>query len=172
MRLLAVALFCLFSVQACSQPQPASKEFTTFVLVRHAEKESDGTKDPDLTMDGKKRADALVAVLNETKIDAVYSTAFKRTKNTAAPIAEVKALSVLTYEAFKESVIDSMLVKHRGETVVLVGHSNSIPWTANYLLGEKRFSDFVDSDYNNLLLISVLEKGTASVIWLNFGSPK
>ncbi|NJN41660.1 MAG: histidine phosphatase family protein [Flammeovirgaceae bacterium] len=113
-----------------------------------------------------------MAVLNETKIDAVYSTAFKRTKNTAAPIAEVKALSVLTYEAFKESVIDSMLVKHRGETVVLVGHSNSIPWTANYLLGEKRFSDFVDSDYNNLLLISVLEKGTASVIWLNFGSPK
>jgi len=165
-----IVLLCFISAQACSQSQPAEKEFTTFILVRHAEKVSDGTKDPDLTMDGKTRANELVKVLNETKIDAVYSTAFKRTMYTAAPIAEANALTPVVYEAFKEPVMDSLLVKHKGETIVIVGHSNSIPWTANYLLGKKQFSDFEDSDYNNLLIVSVLVKGTANVTWLTYGS--
>lgn len=172
--ILAFAIISALLV-GCSQP-PAQQEqtppvITTFILVRHAEKADDGTKDPPLTEEGSIRANDLVRLLIETKIDAIYSTPYKRTQETVKPIAEAKGLSVLSYEPMKGEVMDSLLNVHSGGTVLVSGHSNTTPWVANYFLGSESFPNFEDSDYDNVMVLSIIEKGNAKVTWLNYGAP-
>src|SRR5437868_14039365 len=54
-------------------------------IVRHGEKASTGGNDPDLSVEGYKRADALAHILKESQITSVFGTQFKRTQHTAAP---------------------------------------------------------------------------------------
>ncbi len=142
---------------------------TTFILVRHAEKGDDGTKDPDLTETGNARAKRLAFLLGKTQVDAIYSTTYKRTRHTVAPLATSKGISVTEYDAFKAEAIDKMLNKHHGGTVVISGHSNNIPWIANYLTGEQTYKDFADTEYENVLIVTVIEKGkNTKVVWLSY----
>ncbi|HRG79877.1 MAG TPA: phosphoglycerate mutase family protein [Cyclobacteriaceae bacterium] len=159
-----IFLFLVLLTFSIAEAQP-----TTFILVRHAEKGNDGTKDPDLTDAGSQRAQVLANMLNKTQVDAIYSTAYKRTRNTVTPLATAKGLSVLPYEAFKTDEIDQILKKHTGGTVVIAGHSNNIPWIANYLTGKETYKDFADGDYDNVLIVTVVEKGkNAKVVWLSY----
>jgi 2,3-bisphosphoglycerate-dependent phosphoglycerate mutase len=145
-----------------------AQEVTTFILVRHAEKGNDGTKDPDLSEAGKNRAATLVKLLQEVKVDAIYSTNYKRTRNTVTPLAAEKKLTIASYDAMKGEEIDLMLNKFKGGTVVICGHSNTTPWVANYLSGTNQYKDFDDSDYDNVILIDVLEKGKVKATWLTY----
>lgn len=159
-----IFLFLLLVNLSLAQAQP-----TTFVLVRHAEKGNDGTKDPDLTEAGSQRAQVLANMLKKTQVDAIYSTAYKRTRNTVTPLATAKGLSLLEYEAFKTNEIDKILKNNSGGTVVMAGHSNNIPWIANYLTGKETYKDFADGDYDNILIVTVVEKGkNAKVVWLSY----
>jgi 2,3-bisphosphoglycerate-dependent phosphoglycerate mutase len=146
------------------------KAITTFILVRHAEKDlTQSTNDPDLSPEGKTRALNLVNMLKQTEIHAVYSTDFKRTRQTAEPVAGAKSLSLNLYDPRKNSDIDAMLQKHAGQTVLVTGHSNTIPTFANYLIGEEKYKPMGDGDYGNIIIISVTEKGkTAKVVWVNY----
>lgn len=146
----------------------AQSGITTFILVRHAEKISDGSDDPDLRPEGLQRAKDLVTLLDRSKVDAIYSTSFKRTRNTIVPLAEAKKLQVLSYDAFKAAPIEQMLKEHRGGTVVICGHSNNIPWIANFLTGDKQVADYDDTDYGNILIVSVVAPGQARVTWLRY----
>ncbi|MBS1978555.1 MAG: histidine phosphatase family protein [Bacteroidetes bacterium] len=141
---------------------------TTFVLVRHAEKSSEAGKDPALSEAGQQRAVRLAEMLKATKVDAVYSTPYQRTRSTVTPLAEQRGLPVQTYDALKGEAIDEMLQRHHGGTVVVCGHSNTIPWTANYLTGNKDLADFADNEYGNLLIVEVAEKGKSKVVWLKY----
>jgi 2,3-bisphosphoglycerate-dependent phosphoglycerate mutase len=146
----------------------AQSQVTTIILLRHAEKGNDGTKDPDLTPEGYQRAQRIVSLLSDTQVNAVYSTNYRRTRNTVQALANARGLDIQTYEPFKPEVISSIVEKHKGKTIVISGHSNTIPWTANLLLGEERFKDFSDTDYDNVLIVSVVEMGKNSVVtWLN-----
>lgn len=159
-----LGIFLLFCVSGWAQ-----SGITTFILVRHAEKISDGSDDPDLRPEGLQRSKDLVALLDRNKVDAIYSTSFKRTRNTIVPLADAKKLKVLNYDAFKAEPIEKMLKEHRGGTVVICGHSNNIPWIANFLTGDKQVADYDDTDYGNILIISVVSPGQASkVTWLRY----
>jgi 2,3-bisphosphoglycerate-dependent phosphoglycerate mutase len=118
---------------------------TTFILVRHAEKEATGT-DPGLTKEGEERAESLVKLLEKQNIDAIYSTNFNRTKNTIKPLAESKGLEVQLYEKQPD------ITRLKG-TVVICGHSNTIPALANLLIGKEQFETFDDKDFGNILII-------------------
>ena len=140
-------------------------QVTTVILLRHAEKgvESD---DPDLSPAGKNRAASLVDLLKKTKIDAIYYTPFKRTRNTVTPLAEARGLTVGSFNA-KMTDVEMLLAKHKGGTIVLCGHSNTTPATINYLTGNKdEYPAFADSEYGNLIVVSLTERGNAKVVWL------
>lgn len=163
-----LALLCSILVLATTFTV-AQKQITTFILVRHAEKGDDGTNDPDLKPEGVERAARLTQMLAETFVEAIYSTAFKRTLSTVAPLAAAKNLEVKIYDAFKEAEIEKMIRKHSGGTVVVSGHSNNIPWIANLLIGKEQYQPFKDNEYGNLLVVSVAEKGkVAKVTWLTY----
>jgi len=89
------------------------KAITTFILIRHAEKDlTQSTNDPDLSTEGKSHAARLVGVLMKTDIQAIYSTPFRRTQQTVEPLATAKAVQVIAYQANKTDEIDNMLKQH------------------------------------------------------------
>jgi len=136
MRSLAI-VFCFVCASTFAQ--------TTFILVRHAEKES-GTNDPGLSTEGQQRAIALAKILEQQRVNAIYSTNFNRTKSTVKPLADAKGIGIQTYD--KEPDLSKV-----SGTVVICGHSNTIPALANKLLGKDQFKNFEDSDYGNILII-------------------
>ena len=161
-----ITLFFLLVISSAAYSQQG---ITTFILTRHAEKGNDGTKDPELAQAGNERAQLLGKMLNETTVDAIYSTNYKRTRNTVTPLAQAKGITVVRYESFKAEEIDQMLKNYSGGTIVISGHSNDIPWIVNYLTGKEEYKTFEDTDYNNLIVVAVTEKGkTAKVTWLNY----
>ena len=148
----------------------AQNRGTTVILLRHAEKVTDGTKDPDLSDEGKKRAELLINIFSKTKIVAIYSTHFKRTESTVAPLALAHQLSVQNYDGGKPTEIDDIITKYQGGTVIICGHSNTTPALINYLTGHvDEFKTFNDTDYGNLVIVTVLQKGKeSSVTWLRY----
>jgi 2,3-bisphosphoglycerate-dependent phosphoglycerate mutase len=160
---LVIACALLLAVQVCRA------QITTFILVRHAEKATEGGSDPELKPEGVKRAELLAALFDKTKIDAIYSTDFKRTKSTVAPLALAKGLAVNVYSAMKLADLEKLLSVHSGGTIVISGHSNTIPEIANVLVGSKEFKQFADADYGNILIISATAVGKdAKVVWLRY----
>ena len=57
------------------------------VIVRHAEKATNGGNDPDLSSAGQARAEALARILKDSGITAIFTSEFNRTQETAAPTA-------------------------------------------------------------------------------------
>ncbi|MEO9872647.1 phosphoglycerate mutase family protein [Ekhidna sp.] len=146
-----------------------SQDQTTFILVRHAEKANDGTRNPPLNEDGKTRSANLSEMLVNQDIDALYSTPFKRTQETLQPIAEMKNLEVQEYDPYaKGEWLATLAEKHTGGTVMISGHSNTIPALANALLGNDTFSQFDESDYSNLIIIVAAEVGKGKLVRLKF----
>jgi 2,3-bisphosphoglycerate-dependent phosphoglycerate mutase len=143
---------------------------TTFILIRHAEKDlTQSTSDPDLSAEGKARATKLVTMLKQTPVDAIYSTEYKRTRNTVEPLAAARSLLVMSYSPMIKEDIDIMLTKHKGGTVVVCGHSNTVPQFINYLIGEEKYKPMGDGDYGDIIVVSVTERSkNAKVVWLKY----
>jgi 2,3-bisphosphoglycerate-dependent phosphoglycerate mutase len=163
-----ILLSLLVVVFICQWAWAQSSELTTFILVRHAEKGSDGTDDPDLKPEGQERAKKFASLFSNTTIDAVYSTKFKRTRNTVTPIAKAKAQDVQVYESMKPEFVDQLISKHSGKTIVVAGHSNTVPQIANVLLGKDEFQNFPDTEYGNILIVTVLKRGDGKVVRLSY----
>jgi 2,3-bisphosphoglycerate-dependent phosphoglycerate mutase len=165
-KLLAISVMFFATASLYAQ----DKAITTFILVRHAEKDlTQSTSDPDLSAEGKARALNLVNMLKQTEIHAVYSTDYKRTRQTVEPVAASKSLPIASYDPRKDTEIDAMLQKHAGGIVLVVGHSNTIPAFANYLIGEEKYKPMGDGEYGNVIVVMITEKGrNAKVVWLNY----
>ena len=95
-------------------------------IVRHAEKASSGGKDPELSVQGQKRADALANILKDSQITAVFATEFKRTQKTAAPTAKAAHVSPTVIPGNDIGVLVEKLRALNGNALV-VGHTNTIP---------------------------------------------
>lgn len=166
MKRLLLLLFVAVNFTALAQESP----ITTFILVRHAEKNlNQSAHDPDLSAIGKERAAKLAEMLKQTQIDAVYSTEFIRTRQTVERIAQLRSLPVVSYQATVKEDLDIMLQKHKGQTIVVSGHSNTIPHVINYLIGEEKYKPFSDDEYGNIIVVSLTERGkNTKVVWLKY----
>ena len=95
-------------------------------IVRHAEKAGTGGKDPGLSVQGQRRADALAHILKDSQITSVFVTEFKRTQATAAPAAGAAHISPTLVPANDIGVLVEKLRALNGNALV-VGHGNTIP---------------------------------------------
>jgi len=147
----------------------SAQELTTFVLVRHAEKAADGTNNPPLTEQGKERSENLASLLGNQQVTALYATPFKRTQETLTPIANQTELTIQSYDPYaKGEWLATLLDKHSGGTVVIAGHSNTIPLLANALLGDDTIAQFDEKDYSNLIIIVTEKIGEGKLVRLKF----
>jgi phosphohistidine phosphatase SixA len=146
---------------------------TTVVLVRHGEKATTPANDPGLTDAGVARAQALVKVLAGAKIGAVIATQFTRTRDTAQPTAEAAHLAIETIatgpkDVHAKAVADAVR-RHMGQTVLVVGHSNTLT-SIIAALGGPTLRDLCDSEYSDLFTL-VLDKGSARLVRASYGAP-
>lgn len=162
MKILLICLVMLAEFAA------AQEKLTTVILVRHAEKENDGSNNPELSEAGKKRALLLVDMFSKTKIDAIYSTNFKRTEATVAPLASQHSLPITHYDGAKPAEVDEMISKWKGGTILICGHSNTTPAIINRLIGKEEFKTFDDGDYSNLIILTFASVGDAKITWLRY----
>jgi phosphohistidine phosphatase SixA len=128
---------------------------STVFIVRHAEK-ADNSKDAELSEAGRARAEALANMLKDSKISVIYTTEFKRTQQTAAPLAKALGLTVTTLPAENHTALVAKLRTSTANSLV-VGYGNTIPGVIKALW----ISELVkisDSDYDNLLVVVLGEK--------------
>src|SRR6476469_7761911 len=100
---------------------------TTIILVRHGEK-AGASGDVPLSPAGIVRATDLARVLTEANVAAVYTTPYLRTEQTAGPVAKAAGIEPIVIEAGKtyaHDVVDKIMHDHKGQTVLVVGHSNT-----------------------------------------------
>lgn len=128
-------------------------ETTTFYLIRHAEKK-DTSKDPELSEEGKLRAKNWANYFDEIPIDYFYSTATIRATTTCSIIAASKKKDIQLYN-HKEFTINELLSKHQGKTILIVGHSNTIPVLINTFLGEEMYPMIAENEYSSLYILTI-----------------
>lgn len=131
-------------------------EKSTYYLIRHAEKDrSDKTnKDPNLTKEGKKRADKWMHILSNLGIDEIYSTNYNRTRGTVKKLSFVRGLDIKTYDPFKID-IEAFRNETNGRNVLIVGHSNTTAAFANNLIGKEIYSEIKDDNNANLYIVTI-----------------
>lgn len=95
-------------------------------LVRHGEKTSNTERDPELSSQGKLRAQNIAAMLGHADIKSVFATPTIRTRSTAAPLAEQLALPIQEYAPRAPQELVNKVSTLEG-AVLIVGHSNTLP---------------------------------------------
>lgn len=145
------------------------QEFTTFILVRHAEKQQDGGKDPSLTAEGKLRANRLAFHMNSQPLEAIYTTRFSRNTSTIYPTANLKGVITKVYEPQEElEFLKGLLKKYKGKAVLICGHSNTIPTMVNLLIGEEKYEQLEEDDYDDMFIVTVAALGNGTVTIINY----
>jgi broad specificity phosphatase PhoE len=140
---------------------PPSARVVRVVLVRHAEKETgESLTDPPLTPAGQQRAEALVQAVGD--VQAILSTDTSRTRQTATPVAAASGVTIELMEPMDAAKIRAVVERLDGGTLLVVGHSNTLPVLIEELCGEK--VQLGDADYGDLFVVHMsdapkLERG-------------
>jgi broad specificity phosphatase PhoE len=120
-------------------------------IVRHAEK-LDNTPYSVLSPDGHKRAAILRDQLQDKKIDLIFATPFKRTQETADPLAKALNKAPLIYRNNAEDSIANVIKGNKDKNILLVGHSGNIPAIIEKITGSK-IGPMSEQEYDNLWII-------------------
>lgn len=155
-----------FLLTAC-QSTAEGQDPTTVFLVRHAEKTKD-PQDPNLTPSGQVRAVILADMLTDAEIDHIHSSDYKRTRQTAAPLADKLGLEVELYDARDMPAMAAKL-KAAGGRHLVVGHSNTTPQLTELLGGEGGMPIVEATEYNRLYIVTIDSIGNAQTTLLRFG---
>lgn len=144
MKQLAIGLFLLLS--SCST--------TTVYLVRHAEKvdESDST---DLSIAGKARAVALADTLASKHIDMILTTPYRRTRQTAEPLAQRLSVPIEPYPVAPVSAGTDRINQTRNKTLLVVGHSNTVLELVRGLGATPTLTKINSTDFDNLFRVRI-----------------
>ena len=153
-----------------------SQATTTVIFVRHAEKAAQPADDPGLSPAGQRRVAELTRQLRDADviagIDAVYSTPYRRTEETARPIAEALELPINTYDAADtEAIMEHIVKDHKGKIILVVGHSNTLPLLMADMGASKRVPPIADNEYDNIYIVSIPWFGKTKTIRLRYGEP-
>lgn len=172
-RVLVASLTAALSFGSGTTSRSGSAPSTVILLVRHAEKAAQPPQDPPLSEAGLARAQALLAVARDAGVTAIITTQYERTRKTAEATASALHITPEVVEAgpparHAKAVADQIL-KHAGGTVLVVGHSNTVPAIVG-ALGAPRPRDLCDSEYDQLFVVVIGDAGPPRVIRSRYGA--
>jgi len=127
-----------------------SSQTKTIVLVRHAEKAPapPTEPDPELSPEGRERAQRFMkAVAKRYKPHEIFSTNYKRTRQTAEPVAQRRRKEIQTYDPAKQNELIAKIMASKTDHYLIVGHSNTIPVLANLLAKKEIFRNLPEPEY-------------------------
>ena len=182
-RVLACAsVFVIGAAQACVGAQsarvaPVTAAARTIVVVRHAEKSTDDPRDPSLSAAGHERARTLSSVLRNAGVTDIYTTQYKRTRQTAEPLAQQLGIAIVERPAsaanaatYARDLAHEILTKSAGEGVLVVGHSNTVPEIVKALSGTA-VPAITDPEYDHIFIVTIPASGSPRLMQLRFGRP-
>jgi broad specificity phosphatase PhoE len=153
LRWLAAVLALALSAPPSASGTPADTAVTTVLLVRHAEKNTEWAgADQPLSTAGMLRAQELAHVLGKTDIAAIYVTPWARTRQTAEPLARLLGDSLTVVDSIATTVRG--VLAHGGATVLVVGHSNTVPQILARLVGDRGLESLAVG-YDDLFVVTL-----------------
>ncbi|NOT29315.1 MAG: histidine phosphatase family protein [Planctomycetes bacterium] len=166
-----------FGRQEAALPPAAQR---TVILVRHAEKSSDDPRDPSLSERGRERAQALAELLARAGVKRLVASEYRRTQETLAPLAAALGIAIESTPAREfEALATSLSETPAGATVVVAGHSNTVPLLAARLgaaLGDvldgPQGPALDEQEYDRMFVLTLPPAGSAlapSVLELAYG---
>lgn len=115
-------------------------------------------------------------MLSGADVAAVYSTQYRRTRDTGAVVAEaagvdltVRPIDAANAARHARDLAAEIIATHGGRTVVVVGHSNTVPDVVA-ALGGGEVEDLPESEYDRLYLLVLDGSGVRSVA-ARYGRP-
>ena len=172
MRRLLLAI-CTLAVAAVPASAQTAATTTTVILVRHAEKAASPADDPPLNAAGEARSRELAQAVRDAGVSAIITTQFARTRATGQPIATALGITPTVVAATNTNHVQDVVAeirKHPGQTVLIVGHSNTVPAIVE-ALGAKRPPAICDSQYDNLYVVTMPSSGAVATIRAKYGEP-
>lgn len=127
-------------------------------VVRHAEKLADDPKDkdPDLSPEGKQRAEALAKYLGGQKLDSIFATNYKRTRLTGFPLADKIGISIQTYSPTEQGALAKQLIANaKGKKILIIGHSNTVQEIVEAFGAKKPVKELTDDDYDYIFAVTI-----------------
>ena len=152
-----IILFCLLAFLSIEAQTDSNTDCTKVYLIRHAEKDSTDKTDsnPHLNSFGKKRSLKWKAFFKNIDFDVIYSTNYHRTLETVKPFSEngteivIYNPSNIDYNEFK--------LNNKGKTILVVGHSNTIPSFTNGISKKKLYNNIEDNNNSNLYVVNICD---------------
>jgi phosphohistidine phosphatase SixA len=171
--LLAIAALSAVVIAPIARPLAAQSAPTVVIIVRHADKAAAPANDPPLTDVGVERARALAELLKDAKVGAVLHTPTTRTRETARPTAERFGLTPEIIPTGPMPVVSAAVVnmvqRHAGQTVLIVGHSNTVmPWIA--ALGGPQRENLCDHQYDGIYTL-IIDGSSVRLVEARYGPP-
>jgi broad specificity phosphatase PhoE len=150
----------------------ADSVLTTAVVVRHAEKDTNWVGvDPPLTAAGMRRAAELAHVLADSRVDEIWVTHFRRNRDTAAPLAAANGDSIeVVDQADADALAARLWTRERGRTVLVVGHSDTVPQILASLTG-RPWPAHTAIRYDDLFVITRRGREAPHLTHLRYGAP-
>jgi broad specificity phosphatase PhoE len=155
---------------------PAAASDQILFLVRHAEKvESPAAQpapaammadDPPLSAAGQARAVKLAALLASADVKYIFTTEYRRTRETAAPLAEKLKLKPVISAAKDPTPLLEQVRRVTGN-VLIVGHSNTLPDLLKKL-GVKEDVTIGEHDYDSLFVVVRPATGAPTLVRLRY----
>lgn len=136
----------LLALGGCAST-PRSASPPDIYVMRHLHTPA-GVTDPGLTSDGQRAALALAKWLKRDKPAVIYVSSTRRSQQTAAPLA--RRLNI-TPKIYNPADTTGLVAAVSGETrtVLVVGHSNTVPDIIERL-GGQRPAPLVHEDFGDL----------------------
>lgn len=124
---------------------------TTLLVVRHADRLATDALSPL----GVARAQVLVHVVEKAGISAIYVSDTDRARQTAAPLATALGLTPVELAAADvTALVNDIFTNHRGQTVLVVGHSNTVPQIIA-AAGGPALAGIPDNEFDNLFVLTL-----------------
>jgi phosphohistidine phosphatase SixA len=154
---------------------------TTYILVRHAEKESNDVASP-LTEKGRARARALIDAVVPLGVTAIYCTQTRRNMETVEPLSEHLGIEVQTlYKGgpmnagyLADHFIQDSLARHSGGVILWVGNTSALgDWADNLHQIYLRLGGTGQGPraYDDLFIMIVDDKGRVDIQRRHYGDP-
>lgn len=147
----------------------------TIVLVRHAERAEDGTNDPGLSPAGEARAQALADALRDARVSAIITSQYRRTQLTGLPLSNLTGAAPLIIAASRDvpaharAVAEAVRNRSAAGTIVVIGHSNTIP-PIIAALGGPSMPNLCETEFSNLFTLTIQPTGEVALVRGKFGA--
>lgn len=136
--------------------QLAVAQKTEIWIVRHAEKDNSDPKNtnPDLSAEGQKRVQKLVKFMADVKLDKAFSTPYKRTRQTLAPLVKAKGIEQVDYNDVAQ-LAKQIRKDYSGKKVIIAGHSNTILEIVEAFGIARPVATIGEKEFNNIFHITL-----------------